>query len=222
MTHLYLIRHAESQEETQKVIGDLPLTSYGMQQIDLLSRRFSETREIQPDVLFSSPLQRAKETAEKLAPVWGVSVVVESGLAKWMPPQAEGLHFDAFKRAYGSNPFRANPSFPVNETWAQYLVRVYSTFDRLLSVHNGKTIIVITHRGVIECAYSYLQGIATLQFPPVHYECDYTAICYWRKIPDAFSSGWSLVKHNDATHLQHSYDGDFPGKEEKNSNACKR
>jgi broad specificity phosphatase PhoE len=222
MTHLYLIRHAESQEEIQKVIGDLPLTSYGMQQIDLLSQRLLETREIQPDIMFSSPLQRAKDTAEKLAAVWGVSVVIEPGLAKWMPPQAEGLHFDAFKRAYGSNPFHAHPSFPVDETWAHYLVRVYSTFDRLLSVYDGKTIVVITHRGVIECAYFYLQGMTALQFPPVHYECGYTAICYWQKRSDAFSSGWSLVKHNDATHLQHGDDGGFPGKKGENGNACKR
>src|SRR5713226_139618 len=121
MTHLYLIRHAESQEDIQKVIGDLPLTLCGMQQIDLLQQRFCETDEIQPDVVFSSPLQRAKGTAEKLALVWGLSAIIEPGLAKWMPRQSEGLHFDTFKRAYGSNPFHAHQSFPVDETWAQYL-----------------------------------------------------------------------------------------------------
>lgn len=222
MTHLYLIRHAESQEDIQKVIGDLPLTATGRRQIDLLSRRLSQTGEIQPDMLFSSPLQRTKETAEKLAPLWGLSVTVEPGLAKWMPRQAEGLPFDAFKRAYGSNPLQSHASFPVDETWAQYLLRVYATFDRLFSLYEGKTLVVITHRGVIECVYSYLQGMTLLQFPRIHYECNYTAICYWRKRPDAFSSGWSLIKHNDSTHLQDEDPGQYPVQGERYCNDCQR
>jgi broad specificity phosphatase PhoE len=202
MTNLYLIRHAQSQGDIHKVIGDFPLTPRGVQQVDLLHQRLCETHEIQPDIIFSSPLQRAKQTAHKLAPLWGLPVAVEPGFAKWMPQQAKGLHFDTFKRAYGSNPFHAHQSFPVDETWAQYLLHTYSTFDRMLSLYDGKTIVVITHRGVIECAYFYLQGMTTLQFPQVHYDCDYTAICHWRRIPDAFSSGWRLAKHNDATHLK--------------------
>jgi broad specificity phosphatase PhoE len=202
MTHLYLIRHGQSQEETHKVIGDFSLTPSGRQQVTLLRQRLSETHEIQPDVVFSSPLRRAQETAYQLASVWEASVVIEPGIAKWMPRQAEGLHFDAFKRAYGTNPFHAHPSFPVEETWAQYLLRTYSTFDRLLSEYEGKTVVIITHRGVIECAYFYLQGMTGMQFPPVHYECQYTALCYWKKVTDPLSSGWRLVKHNDARHLE--------------------
>jgi Fructose-2,6-bisphosphatase len=204
MTHLYLIRHAESQEDTQKIIGNLPLTPRGIQQVDALCHRFSKHEQLQPDVVFSSPLIRTQETASRLALLWELPVCVEPGLAKWMPHQAEGLHFDVFKEAYGPNPFHSRQSFPVDETWAQYLLRIYSTLDHLLSHYDGKTMVVVTHRGVIECVYAYLQDMTKLRFPHVHYDCAYTAICYWQKIHDPYSSGWRLVQHNDAHHLQNS------------------
>ena len=64
---LYLIRHAESMgnietdEEFDKI--NPPLTAHGKKQAEALGKRFEEQK---PDVVYASPLLRARQTAEPL------------------------------------------------------------------------------------------------------------------------------------------------------------
>lgn len=64
---LYLIRHAESlgnidtDEEFDRI--NPPLSPHGEEQVDALSRRFVQNK---PDFLYSSPLLRARQTAQAL------------------------------------------------------------------------------------------------------------------------------------------------------------
>ncbi|KAK2745684.1 hypothetical protein FQN57_003580 [Myotisia sp. PD_48] len=65
---VYLIRHAESEHNVARVYAgatDSSLTNHGMLQIDRLARHF-RYRGIQFSRVFSSPLQRARLTAEPL------------------------------------------------------------------------------------------------------------------------------------------------------------
>jgi probable phosphoglycerate mutase len=203
-TNLILIRHGESEEEVQHVIGDFPLTDNGKYQVTALAQRLQHDQEIarRDVVLIASPFERAMQTASLLAPIWNTQVVVDAGFQKWMPGYAVGLRFDEFKRLYGSNPYYSQVTTATDdETWAHYLLRVYSAYNRILEKHAGKTIVLVTHRGVMECSFSYLSGATSLSFPVVHYDSAYTGITRWRHVADAYSSGWRLVSHNDAAHL---------------------
>lgn len=63
MMEILVIRHGESEDETVNVLE--PLTSIGIEQSKKMSVRVS--KEFPPELIWSSTLQRAKQTAEILA-----------------------------------------------------------------------------------------------------------------------------------------------------------
>lgn len=64
MKNIYLVRHGQSRSNDTGIMEDdmmTPLTSTGKKQAHILARRISK---LHVDTLFSSPMERAKETAE--------------------------------------------------------------------------------------------------------------------------------------------------------------
>ena len=78
-TRLYLIRHAQSQGNTGEDLttGDPELTDVGWEQARRLGERLARQR---IDLIFTSPLRRAIQTAEAIAAVNGLDVRVEPEL----------------------------------------------------------------------------------------------------------------------------------------------
>ena len=63
MTRLYLVRHAQAQGNVEKTFQgsiDAPLSALGMEQLERLAERFAD---MPFDVIYSSPLARAYQTA---------------------------------------------------------------------------------------------------------------------------------------------------------------
>ena len=78
MTILYLIRHGETggnYEGRFQGIIDNPLNEYGIRQAKMLGEAFSLSK---IDVLYTSPLQRAKKTAEIIAEMHGLEKLVSN------------------------------------------------------------------------------------------------------------------------------------------------
>jgi Histidine phosphatase superfamily (branch 1) len=75
MTHLSVIRHAQPEGRKPEIIGlsppDSGLSPVGINQAERLRDRLATTNDLQVDVLISSPMRRARETAEILAPLAG-------------------------------------------------------------------------------------------------------------------------------------------------------
>ncbi len=78
--HLYLIRHAQADGRKPEIIGLSPpnsgLSLIGVRQAERLRDRLAATKELHVDALISSPLRRAKETAEIIAPALGLPVLM--------------------------------------------------------------------------------------------------------------------------------------------------
>src|SRR5262245_40596437 len=72
--NLILVRHADAIPRGEPGIErdeDRPLTDTGRQQSQALARAL-QTHQFRTDVIVSSPLVRAVETAEEIATVWGL------------------------------------------------------------------------------------------------------------------------------------------------------
>lgn len=83
MTHLYLIRHGDfaiGLEDGR--YSNQGLTPLGVRQAERLRDRLA-TGEIKADVLIASPLPRARQTAEILAPALGLPVVLDAAVEEW-------------------------------------------------------------------------------------------------------------------------------------------
>jgi probable phosphoglycerate mutase len=200
LTNIYFIRHGASIEAIVegKYCG-LGLSSEGIKQTELLRDRLAGTEEIRADVLITSPLQRARESAAILAPVLGQPIVQDEGFGEWrcedgsLTPEEFHARWQAISEA--QKPFfRWVAGY---ETWLEFVVRIQQALNRVIQEHEGKTVVVICHGEVIQASFVYFFGLSGTVIPGVSLEN--TSITHWFKREN--SSRWILKTYNDCQHL---------------------
>ncbi|HYX51068.1 MAG TPA: histidine phosphatase family protein, partial [Ktedonobacteraceae bacterium] len=148
MTDLYLIRHGEALGAVLDIIGDTALSPLGILQAEHLRDRLTATGEIAADVLISSTLKRARQTAEIIAPALDLPILFDDEVQELRDGVAEGMHEDEYRAKYGAVNFRETPFrqvAPAGENWGQFVLRACTALDRIVREHEGKTIAVVCH-----------------------------------------------------------------------------
>jgi probable phosphoglycerate mutase len=200
---LLLVRHGYSEHVRRDLIADVEgcagLAPHGLDQARRLAARFASSGRADDAKLFSSPVPRARQTADVLAPVLGAPVIDMADLRELVPGAADGLSRAEYAEKYGqfdpmSEPTR--PFSPGGESWNEFRTRVEKTLDLLARTNAGKTVVAVSHAGFIVVAMRLLLGMShTGQeafLDPVN-----TAITEW-----TFEAGrWNLARYNDAAHL---------------------
>lgn len=213
MTNLFLIRHAEFvRADKAEPIGDAALSEQGVKQAERLRQRLEKTAEIKADVLISSPLLRAKQTAEIIAPAFDLPISFNENLEEWRNCDEETTpnQLDEQFKAFFEGSFEQRPFFrpsPHTESLAEFAMRSCTALNAALQEHDGKNIVVVCHGGIIEAAFTLFYGFSPLQPTPVTLMLDaaYTSITHWRKISSVFTKNlvlWRLMSYNDAFHLR--------------------
>ena len=161
MTILYLIRHGETAGNSEgrfQGIVDNPLNESGMQQSQMLGMAFSLSR---VDVLYTSPLLRARQTAQMIAQMHGLQKlepVVEPGLSELDGGLLEGRRFDELAVEYpqvmqAMYHAPAQLCCPGGESMKQLSERIVQTVDRIVRQNQGKVIVAVSHGTV---SYTHL------------------------------------------------------------------
>jgi probable phosphoglycerate mutase len=208
MTQLYLIRHGEAIGAVQKIIGDTPLSPLGIAQAERLRDRLAATSEIAADILISSTLKRARQTAEIIAPALELPIHYDDEAHELRDGASEGMGEEAYRAAFGSVNFAETPFrqvAPGGESWGQFVLRVCTDLDHILREYAGKTIVLVCHGGVIGMSFFYFLGFETLHYPQAGFDTQNTSITHWRRFPYHHSSSgyrWRLLKYNDDMHLR--------------------
>ena len=213
-TRLVLVRHGEAQCHVDQVVGGsrgcTGLSDLGRRQAEALRRRLERTGELAAaDVLYASTLPRAIETAEALAGVLGAPAVHrDEGLCELYPGEADGITWEEFRARYtypGTGGDLYHPMAPGAESWASFSARVGAALARLAAAHEGRTVVVACHGGVIECSLRALGEVPLA--PRFLVRIDNTSITEWeRPGPGSGERRWTLVRFNDMAHLH-----DLPG-----------
>lgn len=217
MTQLYLIRHASGG----------PLTELGVRQAERLRDRLAATGEIRADVLISSTMLRASQTAQIVAPALGLTAGTPMVLDDEIVERHAGDPAELARRwPDGGGPnWVVDPHaapVPGSESPSAFTRRVSRALARITAEHAGKTVVIVCHGGVIGSATLYFAGLDTAaacyarMFPlPEHVPLlgrpwllgfraiEYTSITHWRR--DAGGGGlpvWELERFNDALHLR--------------------
>jgi uncharacterized phosphatase len=142
---LYLVRHGETDWNLQRRIQgstDIPLNDTGREQARVTGRLLS-TRHW--DAIYSSPLSRARETAEIIASEVGlpgptlVDAIVERAYG-----EAEGLADPELAQR-----FPGDTPVPGRETRHEVAMRVIPALMELAEAHPEQAILVVSHGGVI-------------------------------------------------------------------------
>lgn len=208
MTRLFLIRHGESVAQVEGFVSGHDtcrgLSDLGRRQVTALRDRLQRTGEIQADVVLTSILPRAIETAEIIAPaVGGGDAVQDCDLCEIHPGDGEGLTWDEWKAKYfDPNYDPATASAPNGESWQGFNERVTRTVRRYTEEHAGKTIVAAVHGGIIEASVA-----AFLELPLGHGRLGplvNASITEWVHHEPEFGrrgERWQLVRYNDAAHL---------------------
>ncbi len=207
VTRLVLVRHGESACSVAGVIGGprgcTGLSGQGRLQAARLRDRLMATGEARTAVaLYSSPLARARETAEAIAPGVGdgsLAVIEDCGLCELHPGEADGLRWEEYSRRYQVPDFEADPDMevaPGGESWSGFVARASAALEHLATRHPGGLVVVACHAGVVESAFLEFLPIDTatrrLRLPTAN-----TSITEFERDPDR----WRLVRYNDSTHL---------------------
>jgi len=209
MTHLYLIRHGQAISAVENTVGNTELSPLGIKQAKRLRDRLAATGEIAADVLIASTLLRAGQTAEIVAPALGLPIVFDDEVQEWRDGVSENLKkisVEEYKERYNSVPFDQKPfiqALPSAETWVQFMLRAATALNRIIHEHEGKTIVIVCHGGIIDCSFITFFGMSTLQFPQAYFDTHNTSITHWYKssIEDR-PPAWVLERYNDVMHLR--------------------
>lgn len=210
MTHLYLIRHGEAVCNVVPTLagmrGDAGLTPRGVLQAQRLRDRLAATGEIAADVLISSTLPRARQTAEIIAPALGLPIVWEDGVQELRPGEADGLPWEEYLARYGERDFRREPFRPLSpggEHWGEFMLRVSTTLDRIVRQYRGKTIVIVCHGGVIDTAFLFFSGMSALALPPLEFATRNASITHWElRQYEGQAPRWRLLCYNDDLHVR--------------------
>ena len=162
MTTFLLIRHAEHAMGMGTLAGrtpDVPLSREGYEQADALARRLAEVR---IDALYSSPILRCRETAERIAPPHGLEIttaeeLIEIDFGDWQGRTVASLEPEDGWRRF--NAFRSGVQAPGGDLYLEVQLRVVRFMLDLRPRHEGQTVALVLHADPLRAALLHFLGI---------------------------------------------------------------
>ena len=202
---LLLIRHAEPVANVAGIVagprGCTGLTETGRAQAATLANRL-RAEGLAPDVVYSSVLPRAVETAELIMPSLAVGEVRQDcELCELHPGECDGLTWAEQVRLYGPGDSRSpdTPISPGGESLLAFDQRVRRALQRLTQAHGDDFVVVVSHGGFISAATLALLGAPGLAETKSFYlNPAYTSLTEWRQLEPG---RWLLERYNDSAHL---------------------
>ena len=164
MTDLIVVRHGETDwNREQRFQGqiDVPLNATGHEQANRLGAALVGERF---DLLVSSDLQRARQTAAPLQRARAQALTALAGLREQSFGVLEGLDVPAIKArhpALWAQWLRhdADLALPEGESTRQFHARVLAAVDGLAREHEGRTLVLVTHGGVLDMLWRTVHGL---------------------------------------------------------------
>ena len=150
MKKIYLIRHGESQWNTLKKIQgqkDIPLTNKGREQAALAGKKLSE---MNIDVIYSSDLKRASETANIIGKIIGIEPIYNKNLREINFGIWEGLSNDSMNHKYREEVYlwRKEPeklNIQGAENLYQVQKRTMNFLNPILTNEKDENILIVSH-----------------------------------------------------------------------------
>ena len=147
---IYFVRHGETDFNIEKRIQgqlDIELNKNGINQAEECARKFSD---LNIDIIYSSPLKRAKLTAEIINKYHNVPIVFDDRLMEFNAGPMQGKVFASFSKEVQEE-FLQYPEHFGAEKNMDFLSRV-SEFVKSIE-NEQKNILIVGHGGTYRCIY---------------------------------------------------------------------
>ena len=161
MTTFFLIRHASCNGLGRTLWGRTPgvcLNDKGQLQAQRLANRFSG---ITLRAIYTSPLERAVETAETIARTMNLEVIKspafeEIDFGDWTGKSFETLSSDECWRRF--NTYRSATRIPGGESFLEVQNRTVRELGALASQYGRASVAIVSHADVIKAAVGYFSA----------------------------------------------------------------
>ena len=157
-TRILAIRHGQTAWNADSRIQghtDIALDPIGEWQAERLAQALGDE---DVDVLYSSDLGRARQTAAPLAARKGLALRIDTGLRERGFGEFEGLSFAQIEQRWPEQAAawrQRDPDFGARggEVLRDFRDRVVATVGRLAMAHRGQSLALVTHGGVLDILY---------------------------------------------------------------------
>ena len=167
---IYFVRHGQTYANIDKVWHgqtDTELTPEGYEQTRKLGAYFSNY--ITPTVIYSSPLKRARITAEAIGQGFNLEVIQDPRLMELDLGDWEGQTFESLSST-GSNTLHElvhNPDFcsPNGESQNVVKARMLAAIKEIGEKHKNESVVIVSHGVAISIALAHYLHDDTTQWP---------------------------------------------------------
>lgn len=162
-TLVLLIRHGQTPTTGVVLPGRAPglhLSDDGRRQATAVADRIGTLKRV--GAVYTSPLDRARETALMIARTRGLMVRLERGLSEVDIGQWTGLKISEAVRKPEWRLVQRYPSgfrFPGGESFTEMQTRITSALAALVERHRGEIVVAVSHADPIKAAVAHALGM---------------------------------------------------------------
>ena len=159
-TQFCLVRHGETDWNVERRLQghtDISLNERGLKQAHQMAKAL-QAIELQFDVLYTSDLKRAAQTAQAIEKVFGVSAITHEALRERNLGALQGLTTkeapDIEPELWNTHLSRSlHEDLRGGESIVQFAKRIKDALEQIRSEHAGKTILLVSHGGALDMMY---------------------------------------------------------------------
>jgi probable phosphoglycerate mutase len=162
-TCICFVRHGTT-PTTGKVLPGrakgLHLAERGIAEADAVGQRLATLGSVR--AIYSSPLERAKETAKGIAAHLRLPIVIERGLLECDFGEWTGAELATLRKLPEWDAVQHHPSgfrFPGGESFAEMQSRIAGAVERIVARHPGEVVVAVSHADPIKVAICDAMGV---------------------------------------------------------------
>ena len=163
MLTLFLIRHGETDAVGKSIVGwqpGWPLNEMGRAQAERLAATLSQ---FPITAIYTSPLERAVQTANPIAAQQNLIPRLSNSLGEWRPGAWEGeriAELDRLPEWHRFNAFRTGVRPPGGESMLEVQVRMVQQIQCMEGQHGGEVVAAVSHAEPIRAALAHYMGVS--------------------------------------------------------------
>lgn len=183
VTKVIFLRHGESEKNVKNIwssaVNKYPLTEVGVKQAEKMAKELNRQEVV---AIYTSPVLRAKQTANIIGSSLGLSVSEDDGLMETREGEWEDKTISQINELDSRNKYlliddideRYNAKRgKLGESWAEVERRFYGSVKKLALKHVGKTIVVVTHQGPLAYGLRAFNDFLLSDMPRLFSEISY-------------------------------------------------
>lgn len=175
---IIIIRHGQTEHNVNKLIQghlDTQLNENGKEQALQIAKELSHEK---IDVIFSSDLKRAYDTASEIAKKHGLNIIQTPSLRDRKFGKLQGVPFLEISKYFPNQDHITAFSLSEHDSFAQsntygvetdeQMMKRIGELDSMLKEYQAKTVLLVTHGGLVRMLLHHYLGLTLKQVSQMH------------------------------------------------------